>query len=113
MLSQEHQEGLAGSNDGNAEGGQKGKNPYYFTFFNEKGGEGKDGSGDGPQDEPKHAAANQDAINNDGGIFSPNAYSTIDQDIKRRPTAADVLDDAQGSEPRVNHAKTAKKGGAS
>ena len=110
MLSQEHRDGLAASNEGAGEnGGQKGKNPYYFTFFNEKGGEGKEGAGaNGPRDEEKHV--HPDAANNDG-LFSPNAYSTIDQDIKRRPTAADVLDDASGGDSRVGHAQTAQKGG--
>ena len=74
MLSQEHKDGI-----GNDEKGEK-KNPYYFTFFNEKGGEVKEGVDDGP-DEADANQGNADNFNKQAnGIFSPN-YSTIDQDI--------------------------------
>ena len=54
---------------------QKGKNPYYFTFFNEKNSDGE--KRERPAEDPPKDAPDAFTLN----------YSTIDQvDVARRPT---------------------------
>ena len=89
---------------------QKGKNPYYFTFFNEKNSDGE--KRERPPEEPA-----KDAPDGPGNHFTLN-YSTIDQaDVARRPTMQNILKGAPAGpgspelpfRERVGQALTATK----
>jgi hypothetical protein len=74
---------------------QKGKNPYYFTFFNEKTSDGEKRERAPAEEPPKDAP----------DVFTLN-YSTIDQvDVARRPTMQNILKGAEnakiGGSPEV------------